>query len=95
MNSLYILQAESLYEDNLVKIGVSANVGKRLKQIQTNCPYRIDILEQIEIDDAFGHEKAIHSHYEKYKLKGEWFLLPDVTLFGIRCDFDMLGRGIN
>ena len=93
MNLLYIFRAASPYKNNLVKIGVSSNVGKRLKQIQTSCPYRIELLEKAGVNDAYGHEKAIHDQYKKYKLKGEWFLLPDSTLFGIRCDFDFLSAG--
>jgi len=93
MSSLYIIRAKSPHKTNLVKIGVSTNIEKRLKQIQTSCPYKIELFEKANVKDAFGHERALHNQYKKFKLKGEWFLLPDWILFGLGCDFELLNEG--
>jgi len=96
MTSLYMVLANSPYKMNLVKIGVSSNVKKRMSQIQTNCPYKLSLIAEAKTNDAFGHERALHDQYKKYRLEGEWFLLPGITVFGLSCDFDSIdGDDVN
>ena len=54
------------------KIGYSKNPHKRIKSIQTGCPYPISILKYYS---GIGkrEEKLLHRKYQRYKLQGEWF----------------------
>ena len=54
-----------------VKIGYSKDVRKRLKQIQTGCPFELDIIARFPGTVAI--EKSLHDKYDEYRLRGEWF----------------------
>jgi len=92
--SVYLFEAETNYNEILVKIGRSSNCEKRLKQIQTACPYRLRLVDKFTSSDAVGEEKAFHAQYSRFRLKGEWFLLPRSTFFGLSCDFEMIREDI-
>lgn len=54
------------------KIGVSSDVHSRLKQIQTSCYYKVELLYYC---DSLGYdtEKEYHRLYASDRLHGEWF----------------------
>lgn len=56
---------------NLVKIGVAHNVERRLAQLQTACPFDLQILCAIEDD----YEELLHTVFESERVRGEWFRL--------------------
>ncbi len=65
------------------KIGVSKNSKKRIKQLQTGCPYTIELLTVYNSTFPFKIEKAIHRSLIGYKLDmeeislyGEWYAKP-------------------
>lgn len=59
-------------DKGICKIGYSTNPYKRLKSIQTGCPYEVTVLRFYE---GIGkmEEKLLHKKYKKYKMNGEWF----------------------
>lgn len=59
-----------------IKIGISTNVRKRLRGIQTGCPVRIKLEGQWRTPHARKVEKAAHSALVRYRTSGEWFNLP-------------------
>lgn len=68
---------------NAYKIGVSKNSTKRVKKLQTGCPYQIEIVKLFKTSRPFKIEKALHNMYAQYKwnydgdvISGEWFQLP-------------------
>lgn len=67
-----------------VKIGVSSEPEKRLKQCQTGNPYKLYI-KNIErynsCGDAYRREKELHNRFKKFRLCGEWFEATYVDLF--------------
>jgi hypothetical protein len=76
------------------KIGVSKNSEKRLKQLQTGCPYQIELKSVFKTYRPFRVETALHNRYLQYKhnydgdpISGEWFQLPitDVADFLTTC----------
>lgn len=76
---LYILFISEL---NVCKIGISENVEKRIKQLQTGCPFRIDVVKKYDSPIASRIEKIMHRKYgsrkvdeNQYNLIGEWFNL--------------------
>lgn len=58
-------------DDKLCKIGKAVSPTKRLKQLQTGCPYELYIKETVEGDVTL--ESYFHKKYKIYKTHGEWF----------------------
>lgn len=56
-----------------VKVGIAADVRKRLSGIQTGCPTRLRVYFEIEVEDARAVERAAHKRLFNHKLSGEWF----------------------
>jgi len=76
---IYLMYAEDL---DLYKIGVSKNSSKRIKQIQTGCPYKLTLLKEFKSEFPYKIEKSIHNKFRMFKnteedknLQGEWFCL--------------------
>lgn len=68
---LYLIQMD---RTGVFKVGRSSNVRRRLREIQTGCPYKVRIILVLEL---FGYlEKEIHrklSAYRTRRYRGEWF----------------------
>lgn len=88
---LYLLFISEL---NVCKIGISNNIDKRIKQLQTGCPYRIDLVKAHKTEMASKIEKIMHRKYSpkkvdynEYSLVGEWFYIDigDVLSFESTC----------
>lgn len=58
-------------DSKLCKIGKAVSPTKRLKQLQTGCPYELYIKETVEGDVTL--ENYFHKKYKIYKTHGEWF----------------------
>ena len=63
---------------NMIKIGKANDVEKRLKQLQTSCPYELELLSYIPGDESL--EKDIHKKFSEYRHRGEWFM-PKKEIF--------------
>lgn len=88
---IYILFISEL---NVCKIGISENVERRIKQLQTGCPYKIDVVKTFNSPISSKIEKVIHRSYtsnkvdeNEYNLMGEWFNIPvtEVLSFENKC----------
>ena len=75
MNRIYILESDGFY-----KIGVSANINNRIKELQTGNPYTIECVFSRRVPEAYEVEKYIHKLFEQDKVSGEWFEFDDRTL---------------
>lgn len=73
--SLFLYAARAGNTDQ-VKIGVTNNPNKRLKQVQTDCPYRVRFVFLQEWEGAWGVERRIHAMIGSRRGIGEWFTLP-------------------
>jgi DNA-binding Xre family transcriptional regulator len=62
----------------LVKIGVARDVQRRLKELQTGVPYRLEVLHQEQVEQPHLVESALHDILEVVRQRGEWFELPEV-----------------
>lgn len=69
-------------ELNICKIGLSNNSEKRIKQIQTGCPYQINLTKIYKSKIASKIERILHRQFksnkiddQEYNLQGEWFNL--------------------
>ena len=72
---VYFLQAGPF-----VKIGKASfgDVGARIEDMQTGCPYDMRILAVVPGD--LKEERALHSRFSAFKVRGEWFRLePELS----------------
>lgn len=72
MYYLYVIGNDT----NRQKIGISKDVDKRLKNLQTGNPDKLTIHYKIEcptIKHTLKLEKKIHSELSYKRLSGEWF----------------------
>ena len=63
-----------------VKIGSSANAKARIKQIQTSCPFEIEVINTATSLYANNVEIALHWALKEHRCVGEWFELDDATV---------------
>lgn len=66
--SVYFIQAE---RTNMVKIGFSTNVAKRLRSLQTACSTKVRLL--VAIPGNREAERAYHEQFSRSREQGEWF----------------------
>ena len=79
VQEVYLMEVKisEIVNKRLIKIGVSVRAAQRVKQIQTGCPFPIEVLMttrrtlQAAEAEAFLHEKL-----KDYRSNGEWFALP-------------------
>ena len=73
---VYIMYAEmrGIFDTMNVKIGVSDNPKKRLKELQTGCPGEVHLIRTFEAgQDRYIHEGYFHKLYKEFSTGGEWF----------------------
>lgn len=64
-----------------VKIGVVENdddVDKRIGNLQVSSPFPVDLLGIFPGDETV--ERQLHDKYQGYRLRGEWFNIPEHEL---------------
>lgn len=69
---IYLMRCE---EHSYYKIGITYNLQKRLKEIQTGTPDKIYIVDHYETDNARKIEGALHSFFSDKHRNNEWFEL--------------------
>ena len=73
---VYVMFAEirGIYDKVNVKIGVSDNPKRRIKDMQTGNPLPIHLIRTFEAGlDAHTHEGHFHKLYKEFATAGEWF----------------------
>ena len=73
---VYVMFAEirGIYDKVNIKIGVSDNPKRRIKDIQTSNPLPVHLIRTFEAGkDAYIHEGYFHKLYKEFKTGGEWF----------------------
>jgi hypothetical protein len=63
-----------------VKIGIAENVPLRIAGLQIGNPYDLVFLGAWKTFRPAEHELAIHRHLASYRVRGEWFKLPKMTM---------------
>jgi predicted GIY-YIG superfamily endonuclease len=63
---------------NLYKIGIANIVEKRIQELQTGSPYKIQLVAKKLHENAITAEAKLHKAFSKYQegLTGEWFNFP-------------------
>lgn len=62
------------------KIGMSKQPHKRMSSLQVGSPLEIKLIHRIFTFDCVALEKALHSYYQAYWLRGEWFELSNAMV---------------
>lgn len=66
-----------------MKIGKAADPDKRLKELQTGCPYPLSIVARVRCRSdrhAYEVEKLAHQYFWRYHTQGEWFRCSDFVV---------------
>lgn len=72
---IYLLKIDTP-DVRLYKIGsTKGSVQKRIYDLQTGCPYRIDLVHKHESEYGQVVERTLHNRYTHLKTHGEWFQL--------------------
>lgn len=74
---LYVLSC-----NGLLKIGVTSDIDKRIKSLQTGNPHEIKLEYIEERERPEKAERFLHKYFDKNRLKGEWF--ENISLHDIR-----------
>lgn len=85
MGYVYLILEIDSYGGETHKIGISKNPAeKRLKQLQTGNPNKIEILKVYESKNYKRVEQWLHSKYSLNKTlaENEWFKLTDEQIIG-------------
>ncbi len=79
LQEVYLMEAKisEIVNKRFIKIGVSVRPATRVKEIQTGCPFPIEVLmttrRNLRAPDA---EAFLHEKLKDYRTCGEWFALP-------------------
>ena len=67
-----------------VKLGISTNIGRRIKDMQTSNANDLELLWRYYVGKdkklAFQSERKLHRLCKKHKIKGEWFSMDCMDL---------------
>lgn len=69
-------------ESGLSKIGYTANIERRLKDISIGCPEGLRLVRKYPGTRQF--EARLHDVLDEHRVSGEWFMLQDAHL--VQCD---------
>ncbi len=58
---------------DFVKIGISENPEKRVKNMQTSTPHKLELVTTIAANNAKSVERKLHNILRPYHCVGEWF----------------------
>ena len=75
--SLYFVR--SCKGTNYIKVGMTHNVERRMRQLQSGYPEQLTLIESIEFPSrhlAAHAERIIHKRFTNHRKRGEWFRCP-------------------
>ena len=62
--------------NNTYKIGVTKDLNKRMKNLQTGNTCELDLIFSFKTEYPYRLESMLHRKFEQYREKNEWFALP-------------------
>lgn len=87
-NKVYLLKIIN-DDKSFYKIGFTkGSVHKRITELQTGCPFKIELVDYYDTYYGLSVEKNLHKAYSHLKTHGEWFELSieEETKFKIMCE---------
>jgi len=58
-----------------IKFGVAKNPAQRLKELQTGCPHKLELVAVMDLPHE--NERLMHEYLSEHRLVGEWFAPGD------------------
>jgi hypothetical protein len=81
------------------KIGVSKKeVNARILSLRTGSPLEIELVKLWRSKEPIALEKALHTHFKEFRIRGEWFRFPEdvlkklLSIEDIRKEFPINGK---
>jgi len=65
-----------------IKLGISKNPEQRLKQLQTGCDGKLELVAYRKAVNGFKDEQLLHIENKQYNIHGEWFVEQSMDGFG-------------
>ncbi len=76
--TVYVIRCEGT---DCYKVGITrGEVGERLRELQTGCPYRLVVVSSVIVDNALRVEGLLHEALAGSHVRGEWFTLDEGAL---------------
>ncbi len=72
---------------DLVKIGITDNVKKRVAALNLSSPVPISLIYSWFVKDAADIERRLHVHFHSKRIRGEWFDLSEDDIQWIISNF--------
>jgi hypothetical protein len=78
-----MIRAPSVYfcrvrgHDTPIKIGYSANTPRRVGQLQTGSPFKLELVRVIPAEMARVVETSLHQKYQSARVYREWFRIDE------------------
>lgn len=67
-------------DHNVYKIGCTTDLDRRMKQYKRKYKFQVEYVASLFYDNYQHAEQRWQSKFNKYKLSGEWFVLPDAEV---------------
>jgi len=77
-STVYIITANEY--DGIFKIGITNDTARRLRDMQTGCPFVLFALRSYSVTNPVAVEAMLHAFFYKKRMCGEWFRLDSVDL---------------
>lgn len=62
---------------NVYKIGETVNIENRMARKEKEVDYKLEVVCFVKVNHRWKTEHALHLLYERLRLAGEWFVLPE------------------
>lgn len=79
---MHVYFIEAICKPSMVKIGISSDVGRRIKQLQTSMPFELRLIGCKQFSsriEALKNEAKLHKKLKNKQRQGEWFRLTPKT----------------
>lgn len=80
---MYVYFVRARGKPQRLKIGKASDPERRLKELQTGCPYPLQLEAKLKCRNerhAFQVERAAHEYFAAERTIGEWFKCTDYVL---------------
>lgn len=67
-----------------IKIGMSKDVRKRVKELRTGVPFELEVLFVVPSYEPQALESLFHKHFKKKHIRGEWYELSNEDINWIK-----------
>ena len=85
-NQGYICIAE-IPETGHTKVGRSKTPTRRIKHFDTIMPLEVRVVSWFYADDYVAAEAWLHDYLKDYRIKGEWFDIPEMVIYNLLNTF--------